>query len=210
MDRVFASASCVGLVVIAACGGSGIDASSPWDPTDYDLASLSEVVDQVCTSDSGEYSFDSCVVEYQQDVLRYALQAKNGASCFDAFMSGLECEGRDGSGADETCYGAIDFAARCATNENEIRAPIPDDARSVLSHQCAWQTTCYGDSAEECLLRRYVESEVYRERSGDACLNLQIAFWNCLAEHPCRDASACQGVRLDEIAFCNYPTTTRK
>lgn len=202
--------SCAGLLVMAACGGSDIDSSSPWDPTNYDLASLAEVVEQVCTADSGEYSFDSCVVEYQQDVLRYALEAKDGDSCFEAFASGLECEAQQGSGADESCYGAIDFSTRCDTDESETRAPIPDDARSALSKHCEWQVTCYGVLAEQCLLHRYVESEVYRERSGNACINLQNEYRNCLAEHACREASACQRIRLQEIASCNYPTTTRK
>ena len=174
-------------------------------PVDFETSELGELVRQVCPADSGEYTVEACIIEYQRDVLTFATQASDSDSCFDAFMQGLRCEAVEGSAADDQCYGTIDFPDRCAGAQGISRANVPDDARATWARYCLSQNDCFDEPEEQCLLRRYIDSEVYRLERGEACVALQFAFLDCLAEQPCRETDRCSDIRLNEIAACDYP-----
>lgn len=176
---------------------------------DFETAELSELVRQVCAADSGEYTVEACIIEYQRDVLTFAVQAVDSDSCFQAFLEGLRCEAAHGSAADDRCYGSIDFHNRCAGAQKLSRAKIPDDARAIWAEHCRSENNCFAIPEERCLLDRYIYSEVYRLERGDRCIALQLASRNCVAEQPCRETEACRGLRDDELNACDYPQTRK-
>ena len=205
MLRLLGALGC--FAVLCACANENAPPRVEQTPVDFETAELSELVRQVCAADSGEYTVEACIIEYQSDVLTFATQAVDSDSCFQAFLEGLRCEAVQGSAADDRCYGTIDFHDRCAGAQELARAKIPDDARAIWEDNCRSENSCFAISVERCLLYRYVRSEVYRLERGDSCTALQLAYRNCVAEQPCRETEPCSGLRRDEIDACDYPQT---
>ena len=195
--------------VLSACRSESGPPDVQQTPVDFENAELAEVVRQVCAADSGEYTVEACIIEYQSDVLTFATQAVDSDSCFQAFLEGLRCEAAHGSAADDRCYGTIDFHDRCAGAQELARAKVPDDARAIWADHCRSENSCFAIPEERCLLDRYVLSEVYRLERGDDCTALQLAYWNCVAEQPCRETEPCLGFRRDELDACDYPQTRK-